>query len=257
MPRPPKKRYVCCEPYNHGFIPNIPTDNGETKLSVDAYETIRLIDLEGLTQAECARQMGVSRTTVQSMYNTARYQIADALVHAKRLTISGGDYVLHNHFQTPCGKGCQKKQCLHLHCQTQREESCMKIAVTYENGTVFQHFGHTRQFKLYQVTGHTIEKTALLDTTGSGHGALAKLLSAHGVDTLICGGIGGGARTALAQENIKIYPGVSGNADQNVQALLDGSLRYDPDTTCDHHHENGHSCGHHSCGEDKHGCAGN
>lgn len=257
MPRPQKKRYVCCEPNNNGFIPAVPIENGEIQLTVDEYETIRLIDLEGLTQAECARQMGVSRTTVQGVYNTARRQIADALVNAKRLTISGGDYLLHSHCQAPCGKGCQKKHCFHSYYQKQKEDSCMKIAVTYEDGTVFQHFGHTKQFKLYQVTDNTIEKTELLDTTGSGHGALAGLLTAHGVDTLICGGIGGGARSALAQANIKIYPGVSGNADQSVQALLNGSLHYDPDTTCSHHHEGGHSCGNHSCGEDKHGCAGN
>ena len=70
----------------------------------------------------------------------------------------------------------------------------MKIAVTYENGTIFQHFGHTEQFKLYEVEDGNIWKEEVVDTNGSGHGALAGFLEGHQVDTLICGGIGGGAR---------------------------------------------------------------
>lgn len=75
----------------------------------------------------------------------------------------------------------------------------MKIAVTYENGEVFQHFGHTEQFKLYEVSGGKLLHTQVVDTNGSGHGALAGLLAQLGVDTLICGGIGGGAQAALAE----------------------------------------------------------
>ena len=82
----------------------------------------------------------------------------------------------------------------------------MKIAVTYENGQVFQHFGHTEQFKLYTVENGQITDSQVVDTNGSGHGALATFLKAHGVDTLICGGIGGGARTALAQAGISCTP---------------------------------------------------
>ena len=68
----------------------------------------------------------------------------------------------------------------------------MKIAVTYDNGQIFQHFGHSAQFKLYEVSGGMILNTAVVDTNGSGHGALAGFLKQNGVDTLICGGIGGG-----------------------------------------------------------------
>ena len=132
-----------------------------------------------------------------------------------------------------------------------------KIAVTYENGQVFQHFGHTAQFKVYQVEDGRVAASQVLDTNGSGHGALAGFLSAQGVDTLICGGIGGGARTALAQAGITLYPGVAGDADAAVAALLADSLSYDPDTVCAHHsHEEGHVCGDHGCGghEDGHTC---
>lgn len=106
----------------------------------------------------------------------------------------------------------------------------MKIAVTYENGEVFQHFGHTEQFKLYEVSG-------------------GKLLHAQVVDTLICGGIGGGAQAALAEANIRLIGGVQGNADEAVQAFLNGTLAFDPNVHCTHHdHGEGHSCGSHGCG---------
>lgn len=128
----------------------------------------------------------------------------------------------------------------------------MIIAVTYENGMVFQHFGHTAQFKLYSVENNTVKESRLLPTGASGHGALAGLLEAAGVNTLICGSIGAGAKDALAKCGITIFPGVTGNADQSVQALLSGTLHFVPDVLCSHHHENGHSCG-----EDKHGCGEN
>lgn len=134
----------------------------------------------------------------------------------------------------------------------------MKIAVTYENGNVYGHFGHCAQFKVYTVENNEVVSSSVEDTLGSGHGALAGFLSLLGVDTLICGGIGGGARMALAEASITLYPGVSGNADEAVRALLNGSLMFNPDTVCAHHHHGeGHDCGSHNCGEDKHGCAGN
>lgn len=77
------------------------------------------------------------------------------------------------------------------------------------------------------------------------------------MDTLICGGIGAGARAALDGLGIRLYPGVTGAADESVDKLLAGSLDYNPDTSCSHHHEDGHDCGSNHCNEDKQGCAGN
>ena len=111
----------------------------------------------------------------------------------------------------------------------------MKIAVTYENGQVFQHFGHCEQFKLYDAADGAVTSSQVVTAVGSGHGALAGFLQSHGVDTLICGGIGAGARTALAEAGIQLYPGASGGADAQVEALLAGRLSYDPDTVCAHH----------------------
>ena len=132
----------------------------------------------------------------------------------------------------------------------------MKIAVTYENGQIFQHFGHTEQFKIYTSEGGKIIGSEVIETNGSGHGALAGLLSALGVDTLICGGIGGGAQIALAQADIQLYGGVSGSCDAAVEALLMGTLGYNPNVKCDHHEHHGaeHNCGDHGCG---HNCSGN
>lgn len=133
----------------------------------------------------------------------------------------------------------------------------MRIAVTYENGQIFQHFGHTEQFKVYDVEEGKIIDSKVVDTNGSGHGALAGVLTALNADVLICGGIGGGAQAALAAADIKLYGGVSGSADDVVTALLAGDLAYNPDVKCNHHdqhHGEDHTCGEHGCGE--HHCGG-
>lgn len=126
----------------------------------------------------------------------------------------------------------------------------MTLAVTYENGEIFQHFGRTPQFKLYDVQNGRIVSSTVVDTNGSGHGALAGILNGLNVDALICGGIGGGAQMALAAANIRLYGGVSGSADAAAEAFAAGRLTYDPAVHCDHHdhHGEGHSCGDHGCG---------
>ncbi len=128
----------------------------------------------------------------------------------------------------------------------------MIIAATYENGEIFQHFGHTEQFKIYNVENNTIISSEIIDTNGSGHCALAGILQAMKVNALVCGGIGGGARTALSSAGIALFGGVTGNADDAVNALLEGKLVYNPDVKCDHHDSqhggDAHTCGQHGCG---------
>lgn len=127
----------------------------------------------------------------------------------------------------------------------------MKIAVTYENGKVFQHFGKTESFKIYEVEDNQIVSSEVISSNGSGHGALAGLLAEQGIDVLICGGIGGGAQAALADAGIELCAGAQGDTDQAVEAYLKGEL-VSSGVNCDHHGE-GHSCGHHeeghSCGD--------
>ncbi len=204
MPRPVKCRKVCHFPNVLEFFP---ADNTEKKvpivLTVDEYETIRLLDKKGYSQEQCAESMQIARTTVQRIYEIAR----------------------------------------------------KKIAVTYENGQIFQHFGHTETFKIYDVEEGKVVHSEVVDTNGSGYGALAGVLNALNADVLICGGIGGGAQTALAAAGIKLFGGVSGDADEAVEAFINETLDYNPDVKCSHHEHNhgeGHTCGEHGCGS--HSC---
>lgn len=121
----------------------------------------------------------------------------------------------------------------------------MKIAATCENGNVFPHFGRTPQFKLYETADGEIRSARVVDTDGSGHGALAGFLRERRVEVVLCGGIGPGAQNALAQSGISLYAGVTGSADEAVKAFLSGRLDYDPSAYCDHrdHHGEGHVCG--------------
>ena len=130
-----------------------------------------------------------------------------------------------------------------------RRRNYMRIALTYENNQVFQHFGRCQQFKIYELENNQIKHTYILDTNGIGHGALAGLLHHEHVDVLICGGIGQGARVALNSVNIQICPGTNGNCDELVQDYISGNLIFDPNTEC-HHHDHEHTCDHtHSIGK--------
>lgn len=253
MARPVKCRRVCHIPDNLEFLPRGEAAGEPVVLTVDEYETIRLIDKEGLSQEECGAQLGVGRTTAQKIYDVARGKIAQALVLGLPLRIEGGDFRLCN------GNAgfCYKKDCFKKQIQTdyvkEKGEKEMRIAVTYDNGNIFQHFGHTEQFKVYNVEDGKITEAKVVDTNGAGHGALAGVLSAIGADVLICGGIGGGAQMALAEAGVKLYGGVNGSADDAVNAFLAEKLDFNPNVHCNHHDhehgEGGHSCGSHGCGQ--------
>ena len=155
MPRPSRCRRICGVPQVDTFCPNGCENTEPILLTLDEYEVIRLVDLEQRTHEQCAAQMDISRSTVQEIYEGARRKIAACLVHGKPLHITGGNYRI-------CG-GQEAAQLRPLlpdaesqHRKIQRKtckgDSIMKIAVTYENGQIFQHFGHTEQFKLYEVT---------------------------------------------------------------------------------------------------------
>lgn len=133
----------------------------------------------------------------------------------------------------------------------------MIVAVTYENGNIFQHFGHTKQLKIYDIEDNNIKGERILEVNENGHGALVELLSNNEVEILICGGIGSGAKEGLEKANIKFYGGVLGNADCAVKDLLNKKLKYNKNAHCEHHEHNEHSCNEYKCNEDKHGCSGN
>ena len=134
----------------------------------------------------------------------------------------------------------------------------MKIAVTYENGEVFQHFGRTENFKVYEAEDGKVVSSEVIGSNGTGHGALAGLLAEQGIDVLICGGIGGGAQAALEEAGIELVAGAEGNTDEAVEAFLRGEL-VSTGSNCHHHdHEEGHACGAHGCGGhgEGHACGG-
>ena len=238
MPRPTRSRRIEGYPEHWSFSPDNADDAEEVILALDEYEAIRLIDRERLTQEQCAARMGVARTTVTAIYENARAKLAQVIVDGKRLRISGGSYQIIRH---------EMRQII------EKGQTAMRIAVTYENGEIFQHFGRTEHFKLYDIEDGTITNEQIVETGGSGHGALAGFLRAAQVDALICGGIGSGAQMALTEAGVTLYGGVSGNADAAAKAFAEGRLAYDPDAHCDHHDHagEGHDCAHdggHCCG---------
>ena len=242
MPRPIRCRRIEQLPVYRSFSPDDIVAEESVQMTVDEFETLRLLDDEGLTQEVCATRMNIARTTVTAIYDSARKKIADALVHGKRLLITGG-----------C---CEYKPVILDKKILEKRSNTMRIAVTFENGEIFQHFGHSEQFKLYDVEDGKITKEQVIETNGSGHGALAGFLQAAKVDALICGGIGMGAQMALADAGIKLYAGVQGQADVAAKSLAEGSLEYDPDARCDHHgHHHEGDCGHDHCAD--HHCHGN
>ena len=228
MARPVRKRIIAQYPDNWSLSPE-EVSGKDVVLTLEEYETVRLIDYLSLTQAECAEKMDIARTTVTAIYESARKKISLALIEGRRLLISGGSYTFSDRKDDHIRKG----------------KNTMRIAVTYENGEVFQHFGHTEQFKLYDIENGEIVKEEVVSTNGQGHGALATFLDACQVDALVCGGIGMGARYALEEAGIYLYPGVSGSADEAVKALVRGELYYDPDAHCDHHDHHEGDCEHH------------
>ena len=241
MPRPVRCRRIERLPVYRSFSPDDAAAAEDVRMTVDEFEALRLLDDEGLTQETCALRMNIARTTVTAIYDSARKKIADALVHGKRLLITGG-----------C---CEFKPVEINQEIMEKGSTCMRIAVTYENGEIFQHFGHTEQFKLYDAENGRITGEQVVNTNGSGHGALAGFLQAAKVDALICGGIGMGAQMALAEAGIKLYAGVQGAADAAAKALAEGNLEYDPNARCDHHEHHDGDCGHDHCAE--HHCWGN
>lgn len=202
-------------------------DNLEIYLSLEEFETIRLIDYLGYHQQQCADEMEISRTTVVSLYNTARKKLARFLIEGHTMKINGG----------------------HFHLKENKGEKKMRIAITCVNGEVFQHFGHCPSFLICDVEGNKIISTELIDTSTSGCGALAEVLAKKGVNIVICGGIGGGAKNHLAAAGLQVLPGATGNALAQVESFIKGTLNYDPESECDHHeHGEGHQCqGNHQC----------
>lgn len=254
MGRPERVKRVCKKPGYNCFVPQgVKGKRKQITLTIDEYETIRLIDLEGVSREECAERMDIARTTAQAIYNSARVKIAECIVNGMQLRIEGGTFYICDG-TAGCPHCCRSQS--HSNeitiYKNAKETQSMRIAVTYENGEVFQHFGHTEYFKIYDVEGTEIKCAEVYGSNGAGHGALAGVLFNSGVNVLICGGLGAGAMNALTNAGIEVIAGATGDVDEAVQAYLAGNL-VSTGSNCNHHeHEGGHSCGSHGCGS--HGC---
>ncbi|SFG71657.1 Predicted DNA-binding protein, UPF0251 family [Lachnospiraceae bacterium C7] len=266
MPRPTRLRKIDKFPEFWSFQAADYSGEEVINLTLDEYETIRLIDFEKLTQNECAKLMNVSRPTVSSIYESAREKLARHVVLGTRLVISGGQYELCQNYRL-CDDEVAKATIKSLQ---KKGEKTMRLAATYEDGKIFQHFGHTEAFKVYDICDGEVKESQVIATDGFGHGALAGFLKVNKVDTLICGGIGGGAQMALKEAGINLYAGIQGDADEAVKKLLAGELVQNESANCNHHdhgeghecgghghHGEGHECGGHGHHGEGHGCCGN
>lgn len=246
MARSKKCRNVCFLPDSVFF------EAGEGYSSVtlflDEFEALRLVDYENMEQESAAYKIGVSRGTLQRMLYSARHKVAEALVQSKNIIISD------NSVQISEKNECRETQFC-AYCSYRDNISSidikyrgedMLVAVTYENGFVYQHFGHTPAFAVYEIENGEVKNKTVLDTNGTGHGALAGFLGNNKVDLLICGGIGGGAKQALEGCGIKLLSGVAGNADEVINAFVKGNLQANSEANCNHHHH-GHG-GDSACG---------
>ena len=234
-----KLRHVGIIPEYRGFTPDGLASGDAIDMTVDELEVLRLCDLEGLNQEAVAQHMGIARTTVAAICSRAHRKVANALVNGRAIVIEGGN-IAYSLITTTTAAWPAK------------EVDTMRVATTYDNGNIFMHFGRSEQFKIYDIQDGKVLNEQVVGTGGTGHGALAGLLANGGVDTLICGGIGGGAINALTQAGIKVYAGAQGNCDACVEALIAGALAQTGEATCDCHghdhehiHEHGGSCGCH------------
>lgn len=234
-----KLRRVGIIPEYRGFTPDGLASGDAIDMTVDELEVLRLCDLEGLNQEAVAQHMGIARATVAAICSRAHRKVANALVNGRALSIEGGS-IAYSPITTTTAAWPAK------------EVDTMRVATTYDNGNIFMHFGRSEQFKIYDIQDGKVLNEQVVGTGGTGHGALAGLLANGGVDTLICGGIGGGAINALTQAGITVYAGAQGNCDACVEALIAGTLAQTGEATCnchghdhEHTHEHGESCGCH------------
>lgn len=206
-----KLRRVGIIPEYRGFTPDGLASGEAIDMTVDELEVLRLCDLEGLNQEAVAKHMGIARATVAAICSRAHRKVANALVNGRALIIEGGN-IAYSPITTTTAVWPAK------------EIGTMRVATTYDNGNIFIHFGRSEQFKIYDIQDGKVLSEQVVGTGGTGHGALAGLLANGGVDTLICGGIGGGAINALAQAGITVYAGAQGSCDACVEALIAGTL---------------------------------
>ena len=261
MPRPCRCRRVCSEPLVDVFGPASEPDTGGVPpvvLLVEEYEALRIMDYEGRTHEQCAAQMRVSRTTVTEIYERARHKVADALVNGRTLVIRGGNYeVCEGACAHECAGRCRWKYGeLASALENLLGDEIMRIAIPVKNENIYQHFGMASTFKVYDIEEKRVVNTFFIESAGTGHGAKVGPLVDNQVDCVICGGIGEGAVGQLSGAGIFLIAGVSGDADEAVEAALSHSLKSDLAAAAAksrHQYRHQHGRGGEGCGCGGHG----
>lgn len=225
MPRPQKCRRICELPEHKSFGPRYNTESGESiTLAIDEYETIRLIDLENLTQEECAEQMNVARTTVQAIYNAARVKIADAIVNGKNLDIVGGKYVICNRKQ-----GCYRSNttCIRLRGKERKKSMKVAIPVNEDRETICVSLGRTKEFAIYDETDQSVTfiKNTACDSEGGAGVETAQLLIDEGVVAVITKRCGENAANVLKAADVALYQTSSQNLFEEVEKYKKKELK--------------------------------
>lgn len=226
MPRPRKCRKVCQLPSNFGFEP---INAGQTMdpivLTVDEYETIRLIDREGFSQEQCGEYMKIARTTVQQIYTSARKKLADALVEGIPLRIRGGDYQLCDGKEDFCGcGGCRRHR--RSSVQSAEEEKTMKIAIPLDDDkeNVCVSFGRAPYFLFAEGEKIEILENPAADAEGGAGIKAAQFLVDQGAKILITVRCGQNAADVFQAADMKIYSAAGASAKDNLSAFADGKL---------------------------------
>lgn len=230
MARPKLNRLMTKAPDTAGFIPygKSVTPQNPVLLQFDEYESIRLLDYEGMQQTEAAGMMAVSRPTLTRIYDSARRAIAKALVEGRSITITGGNLNFENY----------------QHQKTNIIIMNQKIAIPTAEGKLFPHFGKAPQVTIATIEDGKVVTSTVVDAPEHEHGAMPRFIASHGCTDVICGGLGQGAIDILNQLSIQVHRGAPAiSTDELLSQYLSGSIVYgDGRCTggCDHHHGEGH-----------------
>jgi predicted DNA-binding protein (UPF0251 family)/predicted Fe-Mo cluster-binding NifX family protein len=235
LARPAKWRCLECPPGAKLFGPvGVPARELEkVRLPFDELEALRLLHLEGLTQAEAGARLGVSGSTVSRMADRAHRMVTEALVHGKAVCIEGGPVTVVRVDETvsTASDGAAPAK------TSSSEGDHMIVAVPYLGGAVNAHFGSTQAFLIAEATGETVERTTLYEVQGMqhNHAGIAGFLKEQGVEVILAGGMGAPMQQALKRVGFELYCGVSGPAVEAVEAFLRGEI-VQSESTCGHHH---------------------
>lgn len=234
MARPYKKRCVGQQPHNTQFNPQRKTKD-EIVLTLDEFETIKWIDVENLSQENCATVMNISRTTVQRTYASARKKIGFALVNSVSLKIEGGPIEISE--PTPFKEHINEKG-----------ELTVKIAIGMSNNEVSGHFGHCNDFRIVDVVDGKVVSSEDIHDEVATHHERPKFLKNLNVEVLIIGGMGKGAYNRLLAEGIECLDSESKSIDEALNAYINNELNKTIEAhECSGHHGHGkhHDHGHH------------